>query len=155
MGLNKSLFSIDRQLLEVKLRQLGERSHREILAVMRDEADKIAENAREFAPRDEKYLERAIEVVEDRDGINGRTQVYVQVNPDATDERGVNVFEYARMVNELLEPFGSGAWKLGEESRAKDAGRGIVGGKFIERAVITRQAIIGRKINQIARKIFK
>lgn len=155
MGINSNLFGADRQLLEVTLKQLGEYSNRQILAVMREEAENIASNAREFAPRDDGYLEQSIQVVEDREGINGRTQVSVQVDPDAKDDRGHSVFEYARQVNDLLEPFGSGAWRLGEESRAKDAGRGIVGGKFIERAVVSRQSIIGRKINQIARKIFK
>lgn len=152
--MNTRLFSLDRQLLEVTLSQLGERSNREILRVMRDEGEEIAKQARENAPVDEGFLEQAIEVVENRDGINGRTTVSVQVDPEAIDDRGESVYEYGVLVNELLAPFGSGLWNLGPESRAKDGGRGVVGGKYIERAVISRQSIIGRRINQIARKIF-
>jgi hypothetical protein len=154
MGVNSKLFAMDRQLLNVTLEQLGEYSQRQILAVMREEADNIAFQAKQNAPVDEGFLEDAIQVVEDREGINGRVRVSVQVDPDARDDRGESVYDYGVMLNALLAPFGSGAWNLGELSRAKDGGRGVVGGRFIERAVISRQAIIGRKINQIARKIF-
>lgn len=154
MGINSNLFNIDRQLLELKLEQLGERSSREILVVMREEANEIADLAKQFAPYDDGFLENAIEVVEDRAGINGRVQVYVQVNPTAVDDRGENVAKYAALQHELLAPFGSGFWNLRQGSKDKDAGRRIVGGKFMARAVKARQAIIGQRINQIARKIF-
>lgn len=155
MGLSSKNFGMDRQLLNVTLEQLGEYSQRQILQVMRDEAREIADKAKENAPVDEGFLEDAIQVIEDRDGINGRTRISVQVDPDAMDDRGQSIFEYAVLVNALLAPFGSGYWNLGKKSQAKDAGRGVVGGKFIERAVVSRQSIIGRKINEIARRIFK
>jgi hypothetical protein len=155
VGLNTNLFVMDRQLMEVALSQIGERSSRDILAVMREEAEEIASNARKFAPVDEGYLQDSIEVVEERSGINGRTVVTVQVDPEAQDDRGMSVYDYGRLVSMLLEPHGSGLWKLGKKSRDKDGGRGVVGGRFIERAVKSRQAIIGRRINEIARRIFK
>lgn len=155
MGLNTNLFVMDRQLMEVALSQLGERSSRDILAVMREESQEIARNAREFAPVDDGYLQEAIEVVEERSGINGRTVITVQVDPEAQDDRGESVYDYGRLVSMLLEPHGSGLWKLGKKSAAKDGGRGVVGGRFIERAVKSRQSIIGRKINEIARRMFK
>lgn len=154
MGLNARSFAIDRALLEIRLSQLGERSSREILAVMRDEAEQIANLARQYAPVDDHFLEQAIEVVEDRGGINTRTQVYVQVNPDAVDERGQSVLQYAALQHELLGPYGAGIWRLGPKSREKDGGTGRVGGKFLERAVNERKRTISYRIEKIARKVF-
>ncbi|CAG9228860.1 hypothetical protein [Burkholderia vietnamiensis] len=147
MGLVKSNF--DPELLAVRLAQLGDRSSRKILGVMRDEAETIATLAKENAPHKDGDLEGAIEVVEDRGGVNNRTQVTIQVNPAATDAHGKRVAEYAAIMHEGLAPYGTGAFQLDEGSIAKDGGSGKVGGKFMERAVRSRLGPMGKKVKAI------
>ncbi|RQT26051.1 HK97 gp10 family phage protein [Burkholderia contaminans] len=147
MGLVKSNFSTE--LLAAQLAQLGERSSRKILTVMRDEAQTIARLAKENAPHKDGDLEEAIHVVEDRGGMNNRTQVTIEVDPAAVDAHGRRVAEYAAIMHEGLAPYGTGAFKLDDGSIAKDAGSGKVGGKFLERAVRSRLGPMGKKVKAI------
>ncbi|MEZ2310749.1 HK97 gp10 family phage protein [Paraburkholderia sp. RCC_158] len=149
MGLVKSNFSPE--LLAIRLNQLGERSSRQILAVMREEADNIVELAKENAPHKDGDLEDAIHAVEDRGGINNRTQITVQVDPAAIDIHGKPVSEYAVIMHEALAPYGTGGYKLDEGSIAKDGGSGKVGGKYMERAMRSRVGEMGKKVKQIVK----
>lgn len=149
MGLVKSNFNPE--LLAVKLNQIGARSSRQILAVMREEADNIVELAKENAPHKDGDLENAIEAVEDRGGINNRIQIAIQVDPTAIDSDGKPVSEYAVIMHEGLAPYGTGAFHLDEGSIAKDGGSGKVGGKFMERAMRSRIGEMGKKVKQIVK----
>jgi hypothetical protein len=150
VGLVKSNFNPE--MLALKIQRMGDSAARRILGVMREEGDKIAELARENAPVDDGELEEAIQVVENRGGPNGRTVVSVQVDPTATDSKGVPVIQYARIMHEALAPYGTGAFHLGPASRAKDGGGGRVGGKFMERAMRSRIGEMGKKVKQIVKE---
>lgn len=150
MGLVKSNFNPE--LLAIKMNRLGDTAARRILGVMREEGDTIAELARENAPVDDGELEDAIQVVEDRGGVNNRVQVTVQVDPGAIDSKGVPVMSYARVMHEALAPYGTGAFHLGPESQAKDGGSGKVGGKFMERSMRSRIGEMGKRVKQIVKE---
>jgi hypothetical protein len=148
VGLVKTNFNPE--LLAAKLRQLGERSSRRVLGVMREEADTMADLAKQFAPHKDGDLEKAIEVNESRTGWNGRTEITVRVNPNARDNDGdgERVAAYGLRMEHGLAPYGSGAFQLDEGSIAKDGGSGRVGGKFMERAVKARTGVMGKKVKQ-------
>lgn len=162
MGLDSSRFLMDVQLLQVGLEQIGDRSERMILKALREGANEIRDLAREYAPIDIERpgdpggdLEDAIVVDEDRGGINRRTRVFVHVDPNAYDNRGVQVAIYGMLMHEGLAPYGSGAFELGDRSRRKDGGRGMVGGKFLERAAAEKYDEIKRHVEGVAKGVFK
>jgi hypothetical protein len=150
VGLVKNNFNPE--LLALKVNRMGDVAARRILGVMREEGDTIAGLARENAPYKDGDLEEAIQVVEDRGGINNRVQVTVQVDPSAIDKEGKPVVEYARVMHEALAPYGTGAFNLDEGSIAKDGGSGKVGGKFMERAMNTRIGEMGKRVKQIVKE---
>lgn len=135
------------------IEQVGARAERSVLQVMRTEAEEIARLASDFAPRDDSELDHSIKVGEDRGGINGRTRVFIYIDPEATDNKGASIVEYGLIMHEGLAPFGSGAYNLGEGSVVKDGGSGVVGGKFLERAYRKRRGEIGKKALAAARKV--
>jgi hypothetical protein len=103
----------------------------------------IRDLARDYAPIDDGDLEKAIVTQ-----VDGKT-VFVGIDPRAVDEHGRPVVGYATLMHEYQAigapgplPKASGLYGLGKKSVAKDGGRGIVGGKFLERA-----------FNELARKI--
>lgn len=137
-------FSFNTPDLELALTQIGRRAAKGMTDVMHEQAERIAEKAREYAPVDEHDLEKAIKVDRDYQGINRRLRLFVQVDPNAVKEsRGVDVMTYALHVHEFMN-IGGGTRPegyrggnmlfLGKKSVEKDGGRGIVGGKFLERA---------------------
>lgn len=155
MGLGAIGF--DAELISARIRQVGERALRGGANVLREEAKEIADLARSFAPVDEGNLEDAIEVNphEERDG-NRRVSVEVWVNPDAPGSGGEEfAISYGMRLHEQQEPFGSGAIPLGVKSRIKDVGRGVVGGKFMERAANARRSMLGKKLMKLYRRMFK
>lgn len=155
MGLSTRRFRADVDVMKIRMEQLTERSEREILQVMREEAAQIAELAKDYAPRDEGSLEDAIKVLEDREGLNRRTRVTVGVDENHLDDKGRRVGEYALIMHEKLAPYGSGAFNLGPESTAKDAGSGRVGGKYLDRAIMARMGAIRRRVQQTYERIFR
>lgn len=144
----------DVELMIARIRQVGERSLRGGADVLREEADKIVETARSFAPVDEGRLEEAIErkMPETRDD-NNRVQVEVWVNPEAPGSGGANhAMDYAMVMHEFQEP--AGPIPLGPKSEAKQMAKGVVvGGKFLERAYKTRAGVIGRRLAEIMRRM--
>lgn len=126
--------------LALNLRQLSEKTSKALFEGMLEMGEEIAERARDYAPVDEGDLESAIQTdVTNRDG-SGRfikREVSVFINTSLPVSTGGTVGNYAMFIHEHLEPYGTGlAGYLGKRSVAKDGGRGIVGGKFLERAVL-------------------
>lgn len=115
-------------------------TNRHMSEMLRREAHEIARLASQFSPVDSGALEDAWEVVEmggDRDarGRFTKKSYVIQVDPMASDPDGRPTTLYALEMHEHLGPYGSGRYKLGEKSRAKDNSSGRVGGRFLERAV--------------------
>lgn len=126
----------------VQLRQLGEKTVKGVSQVMQNYGDKIRDRAREYAPVDEHDLEKAIVKSTNYNGPNRRSIVSIYV--DMTKAAGVHtVGSYAILMHESLaiglrreEALVRGyLYGLGPKSQKKDAGRGIVGGKFLTRAI--------------------
>ena len=101
------------------------------LDAMRGGAKEILELAKKQAPVDEGNLEDALELQEDRFGLNTRTRITIFVNeskalphrPDKT------VGDYATRMHD-------GQYNLGKDSLAKQRANGqVVGPKYLERAV--------------------
>jgi hypothetical protein len=120
-GVEKLLYS---------LRQIGEQAVKGVSDEIRKGAYDIRDLAREYAPVDEGNLEEAILIEINQGDINGRLQafVYIDMEKAARKSSTGNVGGYAMRMHE-------GFYKLGPLSRRKDAGRGRVGRKFLQRAV--------------------
>ena len=133
MGL-KVLFDAD--VVVATLEGVGKDASREAFAAMKEGAKEIRDLAREYAPVDDGDLENAIVA----EAVPSKNEIYIGIDPRATDEHGRSVESYGTMLHELQTigggslPAGLGLYGLGPKSQAKDAGRGIVGGKFLERA---------------------
>ncbi len=150
MGITKVAFNI--AALEVAIRQTGTKSIKRGLNVMREEGDEIVKLARENAPEDEGDLERAIErdPNEERDE-NRRAVVSIWVNPEAPGHGGLKVGDYGYLMHEGLAPYGDGTYNPGEGTLAKGP---QAGGKFLERAVMSRRGPLGKKLAAMYRKMF-
>jgi hypothetical protein len=144
----KGFSSADINRLVLHIRQTGEKASSAALQVMREEGNEIKLLAQEFAPYDEGKLEAAIKVeTTDRDsrGRFARKEVKVFVDPNMPGSGGAEtVGQYAWYIHENLDPAGS--LHLGERSAIKDGGRGVVGGKFLERAYNQRRSLALRRI---------
>lgn len=135
----------DFESLMTIIRQGGERVVRGVSTQMKKEGEEIQKLAREYAPVDEGNLEDAITVEADRSGVRGRTVVYVYVDENHPAHM-TTVGQYAMRMHE-------GEYRLGPGSQAKDAGRGVVGPKFLERAVDERSPMIMPSLLESARKV--
>jgi len=136
----------------IMLRQTGERTVKNMARHLEQSAELIADTAKEMAPIEHGDLREAIRANPQR-GDNGRTEVVVDIDPNAADERGVSVMYYGAILNTALEPYGSGGYKLGKLSRAISAGQ--IGGRFMQRAVLEHKAAIYLKAQQIANNVGK
>ena len=137
--------------LSIQLTQVGKRAMRGVSAVMQEEGMKIRDKAREYAPVDKGNLEDAIRCDIDRNGLNGRTLVYVYVDMDyPAGANGKTVGDYAMIMHEGLTPYGE--LNLGKYSQIK-AATFAVGGKFLERAIDEVAPKIESRVAAIARKI--
>jgi hypothetical protein len=122
------------------LYQTGHRVTRGVVGQMRSEAEAIQKLAKKYAPLDHGNLEDAIKVKtlgggRDELGRFMRKSFEVSIDMNATGHLGESISKYAYEMHELLLPYGAGGFNLGKLSRQKDAGRGVVGGRFLERAV--------------------
>jgi hypothetical protein len=145
--------------LEVRIKQTGERVVKHGIDAMRDEANKIADLAKEYAPHDEGRLEEAIKVEETKgERIGGkftRAELSVYVDGDMQGSGNMKVGEYAYLMHEGLGPYGDYTYNLGKGSREKDGGRGVVGGKFLERAADERRPSLIKRLDGMFRRFFK
>lgn len=122
------------------LYQTGDRVTRGVVGRMRVEAEAIEKLAREYAPIDHGNLEQAIKIEtlgggRDSRGRFVRKAFEVFIDMSATGHHGEPISKYAYEMHELLLPYGAGGFNLGPLSRQKDGDRGVVGGRFLERAV--------------------
>jgi hypothetical protein len=139
----------------VRLEQRGERAVKGISDMFQDNGEKIRDLAIEFAPILTGATEDSIRKNTSNTGINRRAVVEIYL--DETTEAG----PYLRKVHDNLAPHGSGRWgKVGGSdpnslSAQKDAGRGIVGGKFLTRAFKLYKDKIQRDANRIVKRAFE
>lgn len=120
---------------------------------MQSGADEILKRAKDYAPVDTHDLEKSIKMdIDDRDSLGRFKRKAFYIYVDEADDR---VGEYAMTMHEELAPYGSGFYHLGKGSQEKDAGRGVVGGKFLERAVEEMSDHIIRDVEYIVEKTFK
>jgi hypothetical protein len=124
--------------LFTRLEQTGEKSQKGVFEKMKRRALKMQTLAKEYAPIDKGNLEDAIILEEEgggRDfrGAFVRKSLILLVDGSHPTDDGRTVGDYAYEMHEYLTPYGD--YKLGKKSKAKDGGRGVVGGKFLERAI--------------------
>lgn len=144
---------MNRSKLLYRIKQVGERATKGISTVMRQEAINIRDLARSNAPVDEGNLESAIEVDFDYLGANGRLRASVYIDSKIVVRKdGKTIGDYARVMHELLEPYGTGRFHLGPRSQAKAQAGHDVGGKFLERAAQARLSELLRKAREIVRR---
>jgi hypothetical protein len=136
--------------LLMRLHQTGERAVKGVSDEIRKGAYEIRDLAREYAPEREGNLEAALSIEVNTADINGRLQafVYVDETHPARRSRTGNVGGYAMRMHESF-------YNLGPKSRAKDAGRGIVGRKYLERAAAELGPEIMERVTTRVRNILK
>lgn len=99
--------------------------------------------ARQMAPLDKGFLEKAIKMHPEkmgrqRDGLGRFTrtevEVYIDLSMAIPGRPGKTIGDYAYEIHEHLSPYGS--WKPGKGTQAKQAANSgvVVGGGFLERA---------------------
>jgi hypothetical protein len=126
--------------LELRLTQTGDRAVKGISDVMREGAEEIQKLAQDYAPYappelggsevEREHLQAAIEIAEDRGGVNRRLQMTVFVNGRRHGKGGKLIGSYAFLMHELLSPYGAPVF----QARAGTLAKGRAGGKFLERA---------------------
>jgi hypothetical protein len=137
---------IDVDSVIATLEAVGRDATKEGFSAIKKGAKEVRDLARDYAPVDGGDLENAIV----DQPIASENTVHVGIDPRATDELGRPVAGYGQTMHEFKAvgggslPRGLGLYGLGKRSQAKDAGRNIVGGKFLERA-----------FNELKRKILK
>lgn len=117
--------------LMLMISQGGDRAVRGVAAEMRRQADATRDIARQMVPLDEGNLEHAIDVEEDRSGINGRATFYVFVDESlpVPERPGHIVGDYAMRMHE------DWGYQLGLKSQQKQVGNPYrVGPGYITRA---------------------
>lgn len=137
------------QGLIVRMEQAGEKAVRGISDTFQTNGELIRDAAIEYSPILTGALEHAIKKNTEYTGINRRAVVTVYI-----DESGP-VGKYARLIHESLQPYGSGMLNLGKLSAEKDGGRGIVGGKFLQRAFRLYKEKVQRDAQRVAERAFK
>lgn len=118
--------------LMATLRQVGDKAHKGVFQQMKKEAIAIRDRAREYAPIDHGNLEDAITAEEvsgerNESGQFGRKSMSVFVDMSKDGYHGEPIGQYAYVMHEHF-------YNLGKRSAQKDAGRGVVGRLYLERA---------------------
>jgi hypothetical protein len=157
MGLS---WNFSAEALAIALTRVGESAVVETLAAARSEMEEVRQLAVDFAPEDEGKLEAGIKLREvgGRDALGrfARRRVEVYVDESMPGSGGArNLGQYAYLMHEGLGPYGEGLYRLGKGSVAKDAGRGVVGGKFLERAMQARMNPIARAAREAVEKVIR
>jgi hypothetical protein len=135
----------------VMLQQTGERTVKHVSEVLVEGGELIAETAKTMAPVEHGDLRESIESTVTRSGTGGRIEVTVDINPNATDERGEPTIVYGAIMHEALAPYGSGAFNLGKLSAELAASGAPIGGKFMARALKEHRSKIYSRAEAMAR----
>lgn len=118
---------------KLALSRIGDRMFDRQLVYLRQVTKDIQDLAQDFAPVDDGFLEKSIEVEEEK-GDRNRIVIFVGVNPDLLGE-GYSRYgaRYDEIVHEFMDtPTNQmGFIKRGEKTLAKSPD---AGGKFLERA---------------------
>ncbi|WP_287110965.1 hypothetical protein [Methylobacillus sp.] len=141
--------------ISLRIEQRGARAVKGVSDIMQDNAERIRDLAIEYAPVLTGDLEKTIRKNTSYTGINRRAivEVFIDENGPAGD--------YARLVHEGLAPFGSGeTGRVGGSdpeslSVRKDAGRGVVGGKFLTRAYREFKDKLTRDARRVIERAFR
>lgn len=145
--------------LTALLTRTADTTNRNMAEVLKREAHEVARLAKEFSPVDSGALEDSWQVIElggDRDyrGRFTKKSYVIQVDPSATDPDGRPTSVYGLEMHEHLAPYGSGMYKLGPLSRAKNAGSGRVGGRFLERAIDEVEYGLMARMQKVVREYY-
>lgn len=132
--------------LKVDLRRLSSVINKKTLSAARHWAQKIADLASDYAPRDDGYLDQSIRVFEGDQGrdLSGRfTKRTISVGVDYSAPLGPGYwkygFDYPLQMHE-------GVYNLGERSRAKASSLGLGDGSKNKGAAYSMQGrYVGRK----------
>lgn len=127
----------DPGVLEASIRNIADRASKDAAKVMRKAAIRIRDLARDYAPRKTGTLEKAIDYGTIKDPGTRRNVYVIYIDLDMDSASGKKqVGDYAKIMEEQLEPYGRGKYNLGVGSAMKAILEGKkVGGKFLERAV--------------------
>ncbi|WP_028449708.1 hypothetical protein [Chitinibacter tainanensis] len=143
-------------LVTAAIEQVGKRVMKHAVDRMRLEAERMRELAIDYAPVDTGRLENAIKIAEDQGGINRRKRFFVYVDEQHVED-GKAVGEYLYFIHEGFSRGKDGSirasYELGELSQAKDAGRGVVGPKFLERAGEERAKAVSASIYNAVKEV--
>lgn len=127
----------DPGVLEASIRNIADRASKDAAKVMRKAAIRIRDLAHDYAPRKTGTLEKAIDYGTIKDPGTRRNVYVIYIDLDmysASEKKQVG--DYAKVMEEQLEPYGRGKYNLGVGSAMKAILEGKkVGGKFLERAV--------------------
>lgn len=130
---------------EVMIGRMDMTTKKRVSKVLYAKAVEIQLLAQKMAPRDHGFLEAAIKVFPENLGgpaprnelgqfVRKEFYVYVDMEMSVPDRPGKLIGDYAYIMHEHLEPIGP--MRLGEESRAKQAGQNEqVGGAYLTRAM--------------------
>lgn len=146
----------------LRLTQAGERAVKGVSQVMQTNGDMIRDLARDYAPIDEGNLEDAIVKVTSYTGINRRSEVTIGVDTTMSGSGGSGSWDLATYALQMHENQNIGIvdnelyrFQLGARSKAKDGGRGVVGGKFLLRAYNERKEKIVDQAKNAVKRAFK
>ncbi len=128
---------LDPGALEASIRNIADRASKDAAKVMRKAAIRIRDLAHDYAPRKTGTLEKAIDYGTIKDPGTRRNVYVIYIDLDMDSAGGKKqVGDYAKVMEEQLEPYGRGKYNLGVGSAMKAILEGKkVGGKFLERAV--------------------
>jgi hypothetical protein len=146
----------------IKLTQRGERAVKGVSDVMQSNGDAIRDLARAYAPVDEGNLEKAIVKNTTYTGVNRRSEIEIGVDTSRAGSGGSGSWDLATYANAMHEQQAIGStvdlryhFQLGEKSKEKDGGRGVVGGKYLFRAYLERQVKIKEQTYNAVKRAFK
>lgn len=117
---------------------------------IKEGAEEIAAKAKSNAPVDTHNLEDAIDVEKDNTRAGN---VQYTVSCQGSGSTGRDVTDYAIIMEEQLQPYGSGPYNLDTGSQEKRDSGHDVGGKFMARAVEDKKPDIIAKVRKRVKDI--
>lgn len=147
--------------LTAMISQVGRRAVRGISDAMRDHCEQMFVSAKHNAPRDTGSLESALQIHEDRGGVNGRLRIWIDVDvtapfvpnsPNASPSQKV-VGDYALLMERHLLPYGDGGGERQMHARYGTQAKGPqAGGRYLERAIEGHRVALLARARAIAKR---